>query len=160
MRGQTEPAVARLCATDKAATGSGSIVPNSGAFVCAGQRRRPGGRTADVMSDLRAARTTVRPAQCRESRARRTHEFARSAGRADRTEPTSPHCQPKRNKTPCLTTKLSFSLSKFRLLWQTAKKFSPTLGKSSRGQGSVHRGQELELESEAFGHLFWGQTPR
>ena len=70
------------------------FVPNSGAVVCIGGRRRPGGRPDDVMSDLSAARTTTRFGQCRESRARKTHEFARSAGRAARTKPTTPDCQP------------------------------------------------------------------
>ena len=92
------------------------------ARLCAPARGlRPGGRTADVMSDLSAARTTTRSGQCRESRARRTHEFARSAGRAARTKPTTPDCQLQRNAMTCLPTKLSFNLSKFRLLWQTAK---------------------------------------
>ena len=48
-------------------------------------RTRPGSRLADVIRDLGAARTKTRLAQCRESRARRTHEFARSARRASRT---------------------------------------------------------------------------
>ena len=58
--------------------------------------------------------------QCRESRARRTHEFARSAGRAARTKPTTPDCQTQRCTCNQRTAKLSFTLSKFRLLWQTA----------------------------------------
>ena len=81
---------------------------------------RPGGRPDDVMSDLSAARTATRSGQCRESRARRTHEFARSAGRAARQEPTTPDCQTQRYADIQRTTKLSFNLSKFRLLWQTA----------------------------------------
>ena len=137
MRGQTEPAVANVTASSQAATGSASIVPNSGAFVCVGGRRRPGGRPADVMSDLSAARTTTRFGQCRESwyppseasprsgcpsrGARRTHEFARSAGRDARTEPTTPNCQGKRHPQPQFAAKLSFNLSKFRLLWQTTQ---------------------------------------
>ena len=43
-----------------------------------------GSRLADVIRDLNAARTAMRFAKCRESRARRTHEFARSARRASR----------------------------------------------------------------------------
>ena len=80
---------------------------------------RPGGRPDDVMSDLSAARTATRSGQCRESRARRTHEFARSAGRAARQEPTTPDCQTQRYADIQRTAKLSFNLSKFRLLWQT-----------------------------------------
>ena len=45
-----------------------SIVANSGAVVHVGEWRRPGGRPADVMSDLCAARTATRSGQCRESR--------------------------------------------------------------------------------------------
>ena len=48
-------------------------------------RTRTGSRLADVIRDLGAARTKTRLAQCRESRARRTHEFARSARRSSRT---------------------------------------------------------------------------
>ena len=81
---------------------------------------RPGGCPDDVMSDLSAARTATRSGQCRESRARRTHEFARSAGRAARQEPTTPDCQTQRYADIQRTAKLSFNLSKFRLLWQTA----------------------------------------
>ena len=95
------------------------IVPNSGAAVPPARGLRPGGRTADVMSDLSAARATTRAGQCRESRARRIHEFARSAGRAARTKPITHGCRPSRNAKTSLPAKLSFSLSKFRLLWQT-----------------------------------------
>ncbi|MBQ3314379.1 MAG: hypothetical protein IJG70_00280, partial [Kiritimatiellae bacterium] len=50
-------------------------------------------------------------------------EFARSAGRAARQEPTTPDCQTQRYADIQRTAKLSFNLSKFRLLWQTAEKF-------------------------------------
>ena len=84
---------------------------------------RPGGRPDDVMSDLSAARTATRSGRCRESRARRTHEFARSAGRAARQEPTTPDCHTQRYADIQRTAKLSFNLSKFRLLWQTTLVF-------------------------------------
>ena len=88
------PAVAKVTASSQAATGSGSIVPNSGTFVWAGERRRPGSRLGDVIRDLSAARTATRLGQCRESRARRTREFARSTRRASRSKPATPGCQP------------------------------------------------------------------
>ena len=58
------------------------------------RRRRPGSRLGDVIRDLGAVSTTTRFGQCRESRARRTHEFARSTRRASRSKPGSPDCQP------------------------------------------------------------------
>ena len=58
------------------------------------RRRRPGSRLGDVIRDLSAVSTTTRFGQCRESRARRTHEFARSTRRASRSKPSSPDCQP------------------------------------------------------------------
>ena len=92
---------------------------------------RPGGRPDDVMSDLSAARTATRSGQCRESRARRTHEFARSAGRAARQEPTTPDCQTQHYADIQRTAKLSFNLSKFRLLWQTTH-FPRQIGRRPR----------------------------
>ena len=86
--------------------GCGSIVPNP----CAAFRPRTGSRPADVIRDLSAARTATRFAQCRESRARRTHEFARSAGRASRTRPRR-YGTSKRNSTDRPAAKVSFTRS-------------------------------------------------
>ena len=87
----------RSCQRDRKFPGGDGVREHCAKFRrgrVTGERRRPGGRTADVMSDLSAARTTTRAGQCRESRARRTHEFARSAGRAARTKPITHGCQP------------------------------------------------------------------
>ena len=83
--------------------GCGSIVPNPGAAF----RPRTGCRPADVIRDLSAACTAARFAQCRESRARRTHEFARSAGRASRTRPKR---KERVNETPQAGQRLKFRL--------------------------------------------------
>ena len=74
-------------------------------------RTRPGSRLADVIRDLGAARTKTRLAQCRESRARRTHEFARSARRASRTRTNRRIGKGKRNAAQLRPTKVSFTRS-------------------------------------------------
>ena len=135
-RANRQPAAAKPTASSKAATGCAGIVPNSGAVVLDGAKAEAG--RPHCRRDERPTRGPHRDASRAVSRipvspeakpsrdagamrgARRTHEFARSAEQAVRPKPTSPHCQPKRSANTCPPTKLSFTLSKFRLLCQTA----------------------------------------
>ena len=77
--------------------------------------------------------------------ARRTHEFARSARRAFRMKPKDKLNKKIKSQQP---TNFSFTLSKFRLLWQTAKKARRSHPKSSkqinpRTKSFFHHGRTL-----------------